>query len=52
MGIKGLIRDSIMFATGIALLLNFLDSQTAAIILIAASVLFTVFAWMRAFKGW
>jgi len=51
MGWKGLIRDTIMFAVGIGLLMNWLKAQTAGIVLIVTAAVFTVYAWFRFFKG-
>jgi hypothetical protein len=51
MGWKGLIRDSVMFIIGVSLLFNWMEIQTAAIVLIVTSLLFTVYAWWRYFKG-
>jgi hypothetical protein len=51
MGWKGLIRDTIMFAVGIGLLLGWLNTHTAVTVLIATAAIFTVYAWLRFFKG-
>jgi hypothetical protein len=51
-GIKGLIRDSVMFAVGILLLLNLVENQTAGIVLIVVAIVFTVLAWLKLIKGW
>ena len=51
MGWKGLIRDTIMFAVGIGLLLGWLKTSAAATVLIVTAAVFTVYAWLRVFKG-
>jgi len=51
MGWKGLIRDTIMFIIGIALLLGWMQPVRAGVILIVTSIVFTVYAWLRFFKG-
>ena len=51
MGWKGLIRDTIMFAVGIGLLLGWLNTLAGATVLIATAAVFTVYAWFRVFKG-
>ena len=50
MGWKGLIRDTVMFVVGVSLLFNWMEARTAAIALIATSVVFTIYAWWRFFK--
>ncbi len=50
MGWKGLIRDTIMFIVGIALLLQWMEKETAGIILVIAALAFTAYAWLRFFK--
>jgi hypothetical protein len=52
MGVKGLIRDTIMFVVGIQLLLGVgLDDFKLGVILVAVSVAFTAVAWYRFFNG-
>lgn len=50
MGWKGLIRDTIMFIVGLALLLGWLETQRAAVVLIITALVFTIYAWFRFFK--
>lgn len=50
MGWKGLVRDAIMLVVGFSLLFGTMDTSTAAMVLIAAGVFFTVFAWFRLLK--
>ena len=51
MGIKGLIRDIIMFAVGFGLLFGWLEEFNAAIVLIVTAAVFTMYAFYRFFKG-
>lgn len=50
MGWKGLVRDTIMFIVGIGLVFGWLERTTAGLVLIATSILFTIYAWFRFFK--
>lgn len=50
MGLKGLIRDTIMFIVGIALLLRWLETSIAGIILVVVALAFTAYAWFRFLK--
>ena len=50
MGLKGLIRDTIMFIIGIALLLGWTERTTAGFALVAVALAFTAYAWFRFFK--
>lgn len=51
MGWKGLIRDTIMLAVGVALLFNWVEKLHAAAILIITALAFSIYAWWRFFKG-
>jgi len=51
MGIKGLIRDIIMFYVGIQLVLGKSDAFTMGCILITTATIFTIMAWILFFKG-
>jgi len=51
MGLKGLLRDVAMFVIGIGLFLNWFDSFTAGVALIAIAAAFTAYAFFRLFKG-
>ena len=51
MGIKGLIRDIIMFYVGIQLVLGNADPFTMGMILIIVATLFTILAWIIFFKA-
>jgi hypothetical protein len=51
MGVKGLIRDAIMFYVGIQLMLGWMDPSVAGIILIVSAVIFTVLGFIIAFGG-
>ena len=50
MGLKGLIRDTIMFIIGIALLLGWTERAIAGLVLVVVALAFTVYAWLRFFK--
>jgi hypothetical protein len=49
MGIKGLIRDSIMFYIGFQLIFGGMEKVTAGTILIITSIIFTIIAYIIAF---
>jgi hypothetical protein len=51
MGIKGLIRDLIMFFVGYQLIIGGMDRIQLGLILIIAAAVFTVVAFIRFFKG-
>ncbi|MEM5778033.1 MAG: hypothetical protein QXK49_00165 [Candidatus Aenigmatarchaeota archaeon] len=51
MGIKGLIRDIIMFYVGMQLIFGGLDNFTLGLILIFTSVIFTILGFIIAFGG-
>jgi len=51
MGLKGLIRDVIMFIVGFGLLFGLFERTNAAIFLITTAAVFTVYAFYRFFKG-
>ena len=51
MGVKGLIRDIIMFYVGIQLVLGKSDAFIMGCILIIAATIFTVMAWILFFRG-
>jgi hypothetical protein len=40
-----------MFAVGLGLLFNWLEKMHAAAILIITSLIFSIYAWWRFFKG-
>ena len=49
MGLKGLMRDVIMFFVGVELLTNGMSNSTLGVILIGASIIFTLLAWLKFF---
>ncbi|MFH1229599.1 MAG: hypothetical protein V1678_04215 [Candidatus Aenigmatarchaeota archaeon] len=49
MGIKGLIRDAIMFYLGVQLIFGWMDRTTAGIILIISAIIFTILGFIIAF---
>lgn len=51
MGLKGLIRDVIMFIVGFGLLFGWLERINAATVLIVTAAVFTVYAFYRFFRG-
>lgn len=51
MGIKGLVRDVIMFYVGIQLLLGGMSSSILGWILIISALIFTVIGFVIAFGG-
>lgn len=51
MGVKGLIRDLIMFYVGIQLLLGGIDKTILGWILIITAIIFTIIGFMIAFSG-
>ena len=51
MGIKGLIRDAIMFFVGIQLIFGTVDKFTLGLILIITAIIFTILGFIIAFGG-
>jgi len=51
MGVKGLIRDVIMFYLGIQLVFGWMNSFDAGVILIITAIIFTIIAFVVAFGG-
>jgi len=51
MGIKGLIRDVIMFYVGLQLILGGADKITLGLILIFSAIIFTILGFIIAFGG-
>ena len=51
MGIKGLIRDVIMFYVGLQLIFGGLNNFTLGLILIITAIIFTILGFVIAFGG-
>jgi hypothetical protein len=49
MGIKGLIRDAIMFFVGMQLIFGGMDKFTLGLILIITAIIFTILGFIIAF---